>query len=57
MIESPPSVQFRNFAMARSINRITNQQTFCRILNYQAEPIVLRRGKIIGVIEPVDCLV
>ena len=49
-LDAIPSIQFQNFAVARSINNISQCQTFCRILNFQQEPVVLRRGKVVATV-------
>lgn len=55
LIEAVPSIQFQQFAVARSVNRIVDCHTVCRVLNFQPHPIVLHRGKVIATVENVNC--
>jgi len=55
LLSSLPSEQFKQFAVARSVNHVRDQQTVCRIMNYQPTPMLLQRGKVIALIEQVDC--
>ena len=57
MIEPISSFQFRMFAVARSFSQCKGGRTVCKILNYNPNALVLRKGLRVAVIDPVHNVV
>ena len=57
MIEPISSFQFRMFAVARSFSQCKDGKTVCKILNYNPNTLVLRKGLRVARIEQVNNIV
>jgi len=54
LLEPLTQFQLRRFALARSLNRCENGRTVCHVVNYNAQAVVLLRGKKLALIEPLS---
>jgi len=54
LLEPLTQLQFRRFALARSLNRCENGRTVCRVINYDAQALVLLRGTKLATTEPLS---
>jgi len=57
IIEPIPDFQFKICAIAKSMSKCENEKTVCKILNYNCNNILLKKGTRIGrIVEPADII-